>query len=345
MNKLCTFFIPAILLGFAIPVQAQTATSPGALVVTATNTTTNQLLVFTTAGKLLQTLNTGGKGGVSGNAGGLATYGMLVAVVNFGSETISVFERGGSGLKMIESFSTAAAPVSLAFSASHLYILETTKVESHRLSGNHVTSTPDGVAGLLAADGSAAQVGVLGNQLIITEKSGFIETVGLSSAGAVIGPATSVKNIPPNPMAPFGLITRGDDAYVTIAHSNEITLVRNDTVLTVSGSGTQNAPCWLALDGPFLFSSNSPSMTVSRYAVYGQKIVQDQAVAAVFNGNPTDIAYAGGYLAVVDSNNNVGHLSIYTVDEDGNPTYTTPAITINPAANGVLILPLGTASF
>jgi hypothetical protein len=31
--------------------------------------------------------------------------------------------------------------------------------------------------------------------------------------------------------APFGLVTRNNDAYVTIAHANEISLVRNDAVV------------------------------------------------------------------------------------------------------------------
>jgi hypothetical protein len=130
------------------------------------------------------------------------------------------------------------------------------------------------------------------------------------------------------------LVTRGDDAYVTIAHSNEITLVRDGKVLTVTGSGTQNAPCWLALEGPFLFSSNSPSMSVSRYAVYGQKIVQDAAVAATLTGDPTDIAYGAGLVAVIDGS---GHLSIFSVDEDGNLTLI-KADAIPAAANGAAVI-------
>ena len=115
-------------------------------------------------------------------------------------------------------------------------------------------------------------MGVVTGQLVITEKdNGVIETVNLLSDGAVSGLPKLVQNIPSSPNTPFGLVTRGDDAYVTIAHSNEITLVRDGKVLTVTGSGSQSAPCWLTLVGPFLFSSNSPSLSMSRYAVYGQK--------------------------------------------------------------------------
>jgi hypothetical protein len=165
----------------------------------------------------------------------------------------------------------------------------------------------------------------------------MIETASRLSDGAVSGVPAPVQNIPANVNAPFGLITRGDDAYVTIAHADEISLVRDGKVLTVTGSGTEHAPCWLALVGPFLYSSNSPSKTVSRFAVYGQKIVQDAAVAAQFNGSPTDIASGEGLVAVIDGNGPLSHLSIFSVDEDGNLTLQAAA-TINGAANGVAVV-------
>src|SRR5271157_1734077 len=280
MKKSCLLSVLIPLIGAAAAVQADSAN--GALVVTASNATTNQLLVYNSGGTLMQTVPTGGQGGVSGNAGGIEAKGNLIAVVNFGSRNVSMFERGGNGAQMTQLVPTISNPVSVAFGAGHLYILGTTEVESHRMFGSHVSSNPDGVVTLLVADGSAAQVGVLPGQLIITEKSNTIETANLLQGGAVSGVPTLVKNIPTNVNAPFGLVTRGNDAYVTIAHANEISLVRNGMVLTVTGSGTQSAPCWLALVGHFLFSSNSPSMSVSRYAVYGQKIVQDAAIAASF---------------------------------------------------------------
>jgi hypothetical protein len=133
-------------------------------------------------------------------------------------------------------------------------------------------------------------------------------------------------------------LCRGLSAACTIAHSNEITLVRDGKVLTVTRSDTftppQSAPCWLTLEGPFLFSSNSPSMSISRYAVYGQKIVQDAAVAATLTGDPTDIAYGAGLVAVIDGS---GHLSIFSVDEDGNLTLV-KADVIPTAADGVAVV-------
>jgi hypothetical protein len=250
--------------------------------------------------KVVETVATGGKGGASGNAGGIAAYKNLLAVVNFGSNTVSIFEHYKDSFVLKHTIPTTSSPLSVAFGHDHLYVLGATTIESHQAYDGWVSPSSDGEAALLHADGTAAQVGVLDHELIFSEKSNAIETVPLGWDFAIAGVANLVSDIPTNVNAPFGLVTRDNEAYVTIAHANEISLVRHDAVVTVTGSGTQNAPCWLALDRPFLFSSNSPSQTVSRYAVYGEKIVQDAAVVASFVGDPTDIAYHHELAAVID---------------------------------------------
>ena len=328
MNKLCV-------LPILIPLMAAASSLRGPLVVTASNATNNQLMVYNSAGALVQTVPTQGQGGVSGNAGGIEARGGMIAVVNFNSQSVSIFDSGFHGFEVKQVVPAASKPVSVAWTDDHLYILGATKIESHRLFGRHVNSNPDGVVTLLLADGSAAQVGVLPDRLVISEKNNVIETVGLRHDGSVTGAATLVLGIPANVNAPFGLITRGDNAYVTIAHADEISLVRDGQVLTTTSSGTEHAPCWVTLVGPFLYSANSPSMSVSRFAVYGQKIVQDAAKAATFSGAPTDIDSGVGLVAVIDGSNT---LSIFNVDEDGNLTLRGSA-SIPAGANGVAVIP------
>jgi len=60
-NRFFRIFVP--LMGAAGAVWA--AADPNALVVTASNTTSNQLLVYNTSGALIQTLPTNGQGGVA----------------------------------------------------------------------------------------------------------------------------------------------------------------------------------------------------------------------------------------------------------------------------------------
>ncbi len=336
MRTICRIGAMALLLSAAAGAHAKDRDAK-TLVVTASNASTNRLLVYDSSDRLIQTVATGGQGGVSGNSGGIAVWRNRLAVVNFGSQSVSIFELKHDGFRLKQMIPSASKPVSVAFGNDHLYILGTTKVESHQVFDFGVGTGSDGIAGLVVADGSSAQVGVVEDQLIITEKSNAIETVNLNSDGAVRGVATLVQGIPQNVDAPFGLVTRGNDAYVTIAHADEVSLVRNSTILTTTGSGTQHAPCWLALDGPFLFSTNSPSMSISRFAVYGQKIVQDAAIAATLNGAPTDIAYRRGLAAVIDGAGAISHLSIFHVDEDGN-LILKGVTTISGAANGVAIV-------
>ena len=340
-NRLLGFLTAGLVLGGAAAAQASESPLDQPLVVTASNTTDNHMLVYTSTGTLLNAIPTQGQGAVSGNAGGITAGQDRVAVVNFGSGSVSVFTRAAAPayFSLAQVVPALANPVSVAFGNDHLYILSTTRVESHPFGPYGIADNPDGSAALVKADGSAAQVGVLDGELVISEKSNVIETVQLGDDGAVVGATAPVANIPANVNTPFGLATRGSSAYVTIAHANEISLVRNNEVVTVTGSGTQQAPCWLALDGQFLFSANSPSKSVSRYVVYGSKIIQDAAVAAQFNGNPTDIAYRAGLAAVIDSNGALSHVSIFKVDDDGNLTLRGVATVNNPATNGVAIVP------
>jgi hypothetical protein len=340
IERILTAAAAAVLLICAATTASAEGASHGALVLTASNATTNELIVLSASGAILKRIPTQGQGGVSGNAGGIAASHERVAVVNFGSSNVSIFERdeGGRWFRLERVIPTLGSPVSVAFGNDHLYVLTTTHVESHRAGPWGVAPNVDGQAQLLHGDASAAQVGVLKGKLVFTEKSNAIETVRLTGDGGVVGNATLVTNLPANIDTPFGLAARGDEAYVTVAHADEISLVRNDTVLATTPSVTQHAPCWVALDGPFLFSANSPSHSVSRYAVYGQKIVQDAAVIATFAGNPTDITYRDGLAAVVDAASGVSRVSIFKVDQDGNFALQGVAALPTAATNGVAIV-------
>jgi len=311
------------------------------VVVTASNGVNNQLLVFDTAGVLLESVPTLGQGGASSNAGGIAANDNTVAVVNFGSQTVSLFSRSDSGFELSQVIATGSQPVSVAFGKDHLYILGTTTVESHRIGQSGVEDTPDGVVNLLASDGSAAQVGVIGDQLLLTEKSGNIERV-LLSQGAVVGTAVAIALPPDARQTPFGFATRGSNAYVTIAGSDAVAVVKNGAVTAVAATGTpggpgQHSPCWAALIGPYLFTTNSPSHSISRLIAGGRNIALDVPVAAQTGGAPIDVAAEGDLLAVVESNGGSSHLTQFRVGEDGSLTQTNSTAIASPA-NGIAIV-------
>jgi hypothetical protein len=308
-------------------------------VVTASNAAANALLVYDANGALVQTVPTNGQGGVSGNAGGIAVDGRAVAVVNFGSQNVSIFTAGDTGVTFAQLVPASTSPVSVAFGGDHLYVLGTSTVESHRRHGQAVDLDSDGIVALVAGDGSAAQVGVTADGLIISEKSNIIETVGLK-AGAVTGEALAVT-IPPGSDTPFGLVTRGQNAYVTIAHSDEVSLIKSGAVVNIVATGIlggagQHSPCWLTLVGPYLYSSNSPSHSITRFIATGSRIIIDELVAATLTGAPTDIASGGGRVAVLDGGGGE-RLTQFEIGDDGSltPIVTTPTMA---GANGVGII-------
>ena len=341
MKKVCVLATMALLAGAVATITG--ADNQKTLVVTSSNTPSNELLVYDTGGVLVQIAPTLGQGGVGGNAGGIAKQNGTVAVVNFGSQSVSLFSRDGNGFAFRQAVTAVSAPVSVAFGKDHLYILGTTTVESHRIGGSAIDGDADGVITLLRADGTAAQVGVVADQLVISEKSGAIEVADLRG-GAVVGPAVAIR-IPAGSDTPFGLVTRGKNGYVTIAHSDEISLIKKGQLvaLTAIGSGFpggpgQQAPCWITLVGPYLFTSNSPSHTISRLVATGRNIVLDAPIAAHTTGAPTDIAADGDLLAVVESNGlGQSHLTQFRIDEDAKLVQAATTV-IATAANGVAIV-------
>jgi hypothetical protein len=342
MRKVFTLSMLVLLSAAGVTIEA--AGGHQVVVVTASNTTNNQLLVYDIAGTLIESLSTLGDGGVGQNAGGIATNNDLIAVVNFGSQSVSVFSHRDGSIELSQVIPSVSQPVSVAFGNDHLYVLGTTTLESHRIGLTGVENTSDATVALLLADGSAAQVGVVGNQLIASEKSGAVEVVQLRD-GAVFGTPVSVPLPSDVRDTPFGLVTRGSNAYVTIAHSDVIDLIKNGQITAAAATGTnfpngpgQQAPCWVALLGPYLFTSNSPSHTLSRLLAGGGRVVLDVPIAAQTAGAPTDITVDADRLAVVESNGgSTSHLTQFRIDDDGNlvQAATSP---IGSAANGVAIV-------
>jgi hypothetical protein len=342
MKNMCVLGVCVVLLSGAAPtVNADQADAT--VVVTASNSDANQLLVYDKGGALIQAVATQGQGGVGNNAGGIAAKEGTIAVVNFGSQSVSLLDRGPNGFVVRQQVPVVSPPVSVAFGKDHLYVLGTTTVESHTVRDSIVDVSPDGVIVLLRADGSAAQVGVVGDQLVMSEKSGAIEVADLRE-GAVVGPAVAVQ-IPADSDTPFGLVTRGGNGYVTIAHSDEISLIKNGQLVALAATGSgfpngpgQQAPCWVTLVGPYLFTSNSPSHTISRLVATGHNIVLEAPVVAHTSGSPIDIAADGSLLALVEDNGNgQAHLTQFRIDDDGDLVQVATTA-IGSAANGVAIV-------
>ena len=123
---------------------------------------------------------------------------------------------------------------------------------------------------------------------------------------------------------------------MTIAHSDEVGLVKQGQLTSLIGSGSQHAPCWLTLVGQYLYSSNSPSHSISRYVVSGTQLVLDASVVATTAGSPTDIGSFAHIIGVLDGGTQT-HLTQFAVDDDGNLQQIAVSV-VNKGANGVAVI-------
>ena len=97
----CLVAVPAIC---AAMTSAAAAERRAALFLTATNGTgaTNYLAIINTRTQETSYVPTGGLGGATGNAGGVAVNGEVAAVINFGSKNVTIFVREGDTMQPSE---------------------------------------------------------------------------------------------------------------------------------------------------------------------------------------------------------------------------------------------------
>jgi hypothetical protein len=187
----------------------QAGWQPGPIVSDRTNGTSNFLAIVDTRTKELSYVATGGAGGASGNAGGVAVEGELAAVVNFGSSNVTIFARRGNTMATTEMVTTSSKPVSVAFGHDHLVVLGLTSAESFPMSGNMVAQNSDGSVSLLKGDGTAGQIVTFDGGAMYSETSGDIGLINFGIQG-LTGPSIPViLPAAPNNNTPLGMIGRG----------------------------------------------------------------------------------------------------------------------------------------
>jgi len=330
--------------------QAANGGARDPLFLTATNGPNNFLAVVNTRTRETDYVPTGGLGGVSGNAGGVAASGPLAAVVNFGSSNVTIFTRQGNAMQPTQTIKTASQPVSVAFGHGHLVVLGQTTAESFAVYGDTVQMNSDGLVQLARADKSAGQIVTYDGGVVYTEKSGSVSWLGLSTNGfaGLSGPNNSIQ-LPaaPNNDTPFGMIGRGDNVYLAIAHSNLEALVSNGQIVSMAAGpapfrnaagGLLHAPCWNALAGHFLYAADSPGKQLLRYLVSDTNVFFDKPGAAALNGPPTDLAVAGAMLGVIDGGDGVtSNASLLDIDSEGELTLRF-AVKIAGPINGAAIM-------
>jgi hypothetical protein len=151
----------------------------------------------------------------------------------------------------------------------------------------------------------------------------------------------------PNNDTPFGMVARGANAYVTIAHSNLEALVVNGQISVTAAGPTPfkdgagnflHAPCWNALSGHFLYSADSPGKQLYRYLVSDSNIFFDKAGVAKLAGAPTDLDVRDDLLGVIDGGDGANsNASLFQIDSEGELTLLF-AVRIAGPINGAAII-------
>jgi hypothetical protein len=311
--------------------QARQGRNQDPLFLTATNGANNFLAVINTRTKQTDYVPTGGLGGVSGNAGGVAVNDRIAAAVNFGSSNVTIFVRRGNAMEPTQ-------------------VLGLTTAESFPVYGNTAAKDNDGLVQLARADKSAAQIVTFDGGVVYSEKSGSVAELNLSTNGmaGLSGPNRPVL-LPnsPNNDTPFGMVARGANVYVTIAHSDLETLVSNGQIISSAAGpmpfkdgsgGFLHAPCWNTLSGQFLYSADSPGKQLLRYLVSNNSVFYDKAGVAKLGGAPTDLAAEDGLLGVIDGGDGgMSNASLFDIDSEGELSLRF-AVKIAGSINGAAII-------
>jgi 6-phosphogluconolactonase (cycloisomerase 2 family) len=309
--------VAAALAGFGLPAQAHDdddgdaqSMRRGKVFMSTNDVAGNVLQVYARAPQgpvsLLASVATQGLGTGAGlgsqGAVTLSTNGRYLFVVNAGSNSVSTFRLGESGLVLASTVASGGArPISVAESDGIVYVLNApaagsgNTVVGFRNEGGVLKPLADGTRTLADASGPA-QVGFStdGGVLVVSEKNATqivsyrVRGDGTLSATAQVTPSAGA--------VPFGFgITRRNvlvvsEAGTSSASSYRIQESRDPSLQPVTaalGNG-QGAACWIAVtpDGRYAFSANAATSNISSFGVgRAGRLTLVQAQAGFTSGN------------------------------------------------------------
>jgi len=342
------FTLAALCLTSALAVAGQE--EHRALVITSTNDSSgNAVVVFKldTAGTpsltLAETLQTGGKGGASTNAGILQFNDGLGAVANYGSNTVSQLARYDNSIaigKTIHLAPDCVNPDSVALTDQHLFVVGANCAESHAWPSGFV----DGPVVSLS-DPSAAQIAAGKSWAAVTMSSGSLLQLPLTQDDGVLSGASTAIPLPSDAdMVPLGAAFWGNVLGFTPAHSpDSFAIVDEDRNLTPIAGPTPsypvNAPCWVAKGpGNIWYTGNSPGHAISIFFSDNQGGVFYKSVP--LPGAPSDITVSPDrkWLAVIYSAGSDAYVAVFAIDGHGDLTPVATSSSIGVASfSGVAI--------
>ncbi|MBO0692490.1 MAG: beta-propeller fold lactonase family protein, partial [Acidimicrobiaceae bacterium] len=270
----------------------------------------------------------------------------LLAVVNGGSDSVSVFAVSPSGgLRLIDVANSGGVdPISVAVRGSSIYVLNagngTTppNVAGFNLFGRSFLQQPVATQNLNPGASSPEQIGISpnGRDLVVTEQtSNTIDVFPLDLFGMPGAPVTTTipGNVGPYGFAftPTGVLTLSEAATGALATFAINPSGALQAISTVPDG--QQAPCWVVLTagGSEAFTSNAHSGNVSAYTVArdGTLSLLPPAAQTSPGAGDTDLAIGGSTLYIGD-------------DPNVDASTISPAGLLGPSTTAASGLPAGT---
>ena len=295
-----------------------------------------------------------GTGAGLGNQGGLVLEGKWLAVVNAGSNDVSLFQVNGDGsLALADRIASGGTmPISVTLSGNLLYALNAGG--SGNISGFSIAFNGDltPIAGstrpLSTTSAGPAQVEFApgGQWLVVTEKAtSKISTYPVGPNGAAgAGVTTNASGTTP---FGFGFTNSGflvvSEAFGGAANGSAVASYDAEgdgtwDVVSASVFTTETAACWIVItnSGRYAYTTNAGSGTISGYAIHqgGLTLLDADGVTGNIGAGsgPSDMALSrdSKYLYVRASTPN--RIAVFSVEADGSLT---------PVSGGATGLPAG----
>lgn len=340
-------FMLALVAGITSPVAAASVSAAGAVYTLSNATTGNQVLVYNRSsdGSLAfqGAYATGGLGSGAGlgsqSAVILSKNNQWLFAVNAGSNEISSFAVGQTGLQLIDTVNSGGTlPVSLTSYKDLLYVLNAGG--NGNISGFVVGQ--DGSLSLLAGStqplsnggiGAAPAVAQVsfssdGSTLVVTEKSTNLINTYRVDDGLAGAPATH----PSAGVTPFGFaFDRQGHAIVSEAFGGapggsavSSYLIEDGHFRAISPSiaTTQTAACWIAIsnNGKFAYTTNAGSGSISSYQIGedGSLVLLNATAGLTGTGStPVDMAFSNNGMNLYALAAGAHTISIFQMLADG----------------------------
>ncbi len=306
----------------------------------------NNVLVFNRDGSGLLTAAGSFSTGGTGTGSGLGSQGSIILdddylyVCNSGSNEITVFKTGNSGLTLIDRVSSEGIrPVSITTDDDLMYVLNaggTGNISGFRIMSNHhLYHIPNSDRSLSSSSAGAAQIefNQNGSQLVVTEKAtNNILTYDVYSSGltatAVVHP--SVGN------TPFGFeIGKHNEVIVSDAFggapgqsaltSYSLSNSGNLNLITGPVATTQTAACWVVIthDGRFCYTTNTGSANVSGYKISSGgalTLLDANGITGTTGFSPIDMSLSKNSKFLYTLNTVGRSISMFSVNNNGGLT-------------------------